>query len=149
MLSIVVPVYNEEQTIGRFLAATRAALRLVTDEYEIIFAADPCQDSTVEIIREENAKDPRIKAIVLSRRFGQPSATIAGLSCASGEAVVVIDCDLQDPPALIPEMVRLWRSGYKVVIPQRRKREGEPFVKKLIAYLGYLFINVGIKRRFI
>ena len=141
MLSIVVPVYNEEATIGRFLAATRAALEQVTADYEIIFAADPCKDKTLEIIREENGIDPRIKAIVLSRRFGQPSATSAGLRFASGDAVIVIDCDLQDPPGLIPEMVRLWQTGYKVVIPQRRTRQGETVVKRIIANLGYRFIN--------
>ena len=141
MLSIVVPVYNEEQTVGKFLAAIRAALDPVTDDYEIIFAADPCRDRTVEIIREESANDPRIRAIVLSRRFGQPSATFAGMSYASGDAVIVIDCDLQDPPALIPEMMRLWESGYKVVIPQRRTRKGETLVKRAVAYLGYWFIN--------
>jgi dolichol-phosphate mannosyltransferase len=141
MLSIVVPVYNEEETIGRFLTATRAALEQVTADYEIIFAADPCKDKTLEIIREENGIDPRIKAIVLSRRFGQPSATSAGLRFASGDAVIVIDCDLQDPPGLIPEMVRLWQTGYKVVIPQRRTRQGETVVKRIIANLGYRFIN--------
>lgn len=141
MLSIVVPVYNEEETIKRFLAATRAALQPITEEYEIIFAADPCRDRTIEIIRHENANDPRVKAIVLSRRFGQPSATFAGLSYASGDAVIVIDCDLQDPPALIPEMVRLWQSGYKVVIPQRRNRKGETLLKRAVAHLGYWFIN--------
>jgi dolichol-phosphate mannosyltransferase len=141
MLSIVVPIYNEERTIRRFLAATCAALEPVTGDYEIIFAADPCKDRTIEIIREESAKDPRIKAIVLSRRFGQPSATFAGLSYTSGDAVVVIDCDLQDPPSLIPEMIRLWQNGYKVIIPQRRTRKGETFVKQMVAYLGYWFIN--------
>jgi glycosyltransferase involved in cell wall biosynthesis len=141
MLSIIVPVYNEEQTIGKFLAATRAALGEVIGDYEIIFAADPCRDRTIEIIRDENAGDPRVKAIVLSRRFGQPSATIAGLSCASGDAVIVIDCDLQDPPSLIPEMVRLWQSGYKVVIPQRGTRKGETLVKRVISHAGYWFIN--------
>ncbi len=141
MLSIVVPVYNEEQTVGRFLAVTRVALETVTADYEIIFAADPCTDRTVEIIREESVSDPRVKAIVLSRRFGQPSATFAGLSYASGDAVVVIDCDLQDPPSLIPEMVRIWRSGYKVVIPQRRTRKGETLLKRIVAHMGYLFIN--------
>lgn len=141
MLSIVVPVYNEELTISRFLAATRSALAPVTGDYEIIFAADPCKDRTIEIIRDENANDPRVKAVVLSRRFGQPSATMAGLSCAAGDAVIVIDCDLQDPPSLIPEMVRLWQSGYKVVIPQRRTRKGETLVKRMISHLGYWFIN--------
>lgn len=141
MLSVVVPVYNEELTIRDFLAVVRQTLSEVTDDYEIVFAADPCTDQTVEIIEQENRIDRRVKAIVMSRRFGQPSATLAGLRYASGDAVIVIDCDLQDPPSLIPEMVRLWRLGYKVVIPQRRTREGETLVKKLIAHLGYWFIN--------
>ena len=141
MLSIVVPVYNEEQTIRKFLGATRAALAQVTNDFEIIFAVDPCKDRTIDIIREESTSDHRIKAIVLSRRFGQPSATFAGLSYASGEAVVIIDCDLQDPPSLIPEMVRLWQSGNKVVIPQRRTRRGETLLKRIVSYLGYWFIN--------
>lgn len=140
MLSIVVPVYNEEQTIARFLAATRAALEQ-TGDYEILFVADPCKDRTLEILREENSNDPRIKAMVLSRRFGQPSATFAGLTRAVGDAVVVIDCDLQDPPSLIPEMVQLWQAGYKVVIPQRRTRKGETLIKQMISRLGYWFIN--------
>jgi glycosyltransferase involved in cell wall biosynthesis len=141
MLSIVVPVYNEEQTIAGFLAAARAALDPVTRDYEIIFAADPCTDRTIEIVREQNAADSRVKAIMLSRRFGQPSATFAGLSYALGDAVIVIDCDLQDPPSLIPEMIRLWQSGYKVVIPQRRTRQGETLVKRIVSHLGYMFIN--------
>ena len=141
MLSIVVPVYNEEQGIGRFLAAVREALAGTTEDYEIIFAADPCTDQTVEILREENARDGRVKALLFSRRFGQPAATWGGLSHAKGQAIVVIDCDLQDPPSLIPEMVAAWRKGYKVVIPQRRSRKGETFLKRIIAFVGYKFIN--------
>jgi polyisoprenyl-phosphate glycosyltransferase len=141
MLSIVVPVYNEEPTIAKFLAAVRQAMQDVTDDYEIVFVADPCKDRTIEIIRDENEEDPRIKALVLSRRFGQPSATFAGLSYASGDAVVIIDCDLQDPPSLIPKVVRLWKDGYKVVIPQRRTRKGETLIKRIVAHLGYWFIN--------
>ena len=141
MLSIVVPVYNEAATIGKFLVAMRTALASVTSDYEIIFAADPCKDRTVEIIRDENERDPRVKAILLSRRFGQPSATLGGLRYAHGDAVIIIDCDLQDPPSLIPEMIRLWNEGYKVVIPQRRSREGETLAKRIIAHLGYSFIN--------
>jgi glycosyltransferase involved in cell wall biosynthesis len=141
LLSIVVPVYNEEQTLPIFLAAIRPAVAQVTEDYEIIFVADPCTDRTVEMIREENARDPRVKLLLFSRRFGQPAATIGGLTHASGEAVVVIDCDLQDPPRLIPEMFRLWREGNKVVIPQRISREGETLIKRIIAYLGYWVIN--------
>ena len=141
LLSIVVPIYNEEQTLPKFLAAIRPALSEVTEDYEIIFAADPCTDRTVEILREENERDPRVKLLLFSRRFGQPAATLGGLTYSSGQAVVVIDCDLQDPPRLIPEMVRLWRAGNKVVIPQRTSREGETLIKRLVSYVGYWVIN--------
>jgi glycosyltransferase involved in cell wall biosynthesis len=141
LLSIVVPVYNEEQTLPKFLAAIRPVLAEVTEDYEIIFVADPCTDRTVELIRAEHEADRRVKLLLFSRRFGQPSATIGGMTFATGQAVVVIDCDLQDPPRLIPEMVRLWREGNKVVIPQRTSREGETIVKRIIAYVGYWVIN--------
>ena len=140
-LSLVVPVYNEEQTLPRFLAAAHAALAQVGPDYEIIFCADPCRDRTLELLAAAHAADPRIKLLAFSRRFGQPAATMGGIHHANGRAVVIIDCDLQDPPALIPEMVRLWRAGWKVVLPQRRSREGEHPLKKLIAHLGYWFIN--------
>ena len=141
LLSVVVPVYNEEQTLAAFLKELRGALSQVTEDYEIVFAADPGTDRTVEILRDEHQRDPRVKTLVFSRRFGQPAATWGGLAASSGQAVIVIDCDLQDPPALIPEMVRRWREGYKVVIPQRRSRKGETLLKRLIAYAGYKFIN--------
>ncbi|MBA3936550.1 MAG: glycosyltransferase family 2 protein [Planctomycetes bacterium] len=141
LLSIVVPVYNEEQTLPKFLTAMRAALTGVTEDYEIIFCADPCRDRTLTLVGEAHAADPRIKLLAFSRRFGQPAATMGGIHHAAGRAVVIIDCDLQDPPALIGEMVRQWRSGWKVVVPQRRSRDGEHPLKKLISYLGYWFIN--------
>ena len=141
VVSIVVPVYNEEQSLQNFLSTLRGVLDEITAEYEVIFAADPCTDRTIDILKAEHAKDPRIKLLLFSRRFGQPAATMGGLNAAQGEAVIVIDCDLQDPPALIPDMLRLWRSGYKVVIPQRRTREGEHVIKRLVAFSGYWLIN--------
>lgn len=141
-LSIIVPVYKEEKTIPIFLKTMRGVLAKITDDYEIIFALDPSPDCTEEVILTAREKDPRIKLLRFSRRFGQPAATWAGLEYSSGRAAVVIDCDLQDPPELIIEMCRLWKEdGYKVVIPQRKSRGGENFVKKIIAYCGYWFIN--------
>ena len=140
-ISIVVPVYNEEDALPRFLKTIREVLAGLGEEYEIIFAADRGKDRTLDIIREEHARDPRIKMLLFSRRFGQPAATLAGLHYATGQVAVVLDCDLQDPPALIPEMVAQWRQGYKVVIPQRRSRQGENVLKRLIAYTGYWLIN--------
>ena len=140
-ISVVVPVYNEEAVLPKFLSVMTNALNQVDPNFEIIFAADPCTDGTFEIIRQANQKDSRIKLLALSRRFGQPAATTAGLAFSRGQVVVVIDVDLQDPPSLIPEMVKHWREGYKVVIPQRRSRAGENILKKTIAYTGYWFIN--------
>ena len=131
-ISIVVPVYNEEASLPLFLISIREALSLVTEDYEIIFAADPCTDHTEDIIAQEHAQDSRIKLLRFSRRFGQPAATWAGLAFSSGKAIIPIDCDMQDPPSLIPEMVRLWREGYKVVLPQRRSRVGENCIKKAV-----------------
>jgi dolichol-phosphate mannosyltransferase len=141
-LSIVAPVYNEEKTIPLFLDSIHKALSNITNNYEIIFALDPCTDRTEEIIEKAHNEDSKIKLLRFSRRFGQPSATWAGLRYASGSAVIPIDCDMQDPPELIIEMVRLWQEeGYKVVIPQRISRQGENVLKKIISYAGYWFIN--------
>jgi dolichol-phosphate mannosyltransferase len=140
-LSLVVPVYNEEKTIGKFLSAVEPVLKSITEDYEIIFSADPCTDRTIPILLERRAADPRIKIMVFSRHFGQPAAILAGLSRAGGQVVIPIDCDLQDPPGLIVSMVELWRQGYKVVLPQRQTRHGETWPKRAISYLGYWFIN--------
>ncbi len=141
-ISIVVPVYNEEKSIPVFLREMRKILSTITDDHEIIFALDPSSDGTEGVLLKECANDSRVKLLVFSRRFGQPAATWAGLGYASGEAIIIIDCDMQDPPNLIPEMVQCWRDeGYKVVIPQRRSRAGENFIKKAVAYAGYWFIN--------
>jgi dolichol-phosphate mannosyltransferase len=142
LLSIVVPVYNEEKTLPLFLQTIRPVLENITEDYEIIFALDPGTDRTEDIIAAAHEADARIKLLRFSRRFGQPASTWAGLHYAAGQAVIPIDCDLQDPPELIPEMVRIWREeGYKVVIPQRISRKGENISKRFVAYIGYWFIN--------
>lgn len=141
LLSIVAPVYNEEATIPEFLRRIETVLREVTADYEIIFALDPSRDRSEEVILEQRARDPRIKLLKFSRRFGQPMATLAGLDYSSGDAVIVIDVDLQDPPELIPEMIARWRDGFEVVLPQRRQRTGEPWLKRLTAHLGYRVID--------
>jgi polyisoprenyl-phosphate glycosyltransferase len=141
MLSIVVPVYKEEKNVPEFLRRIRPILAGVTEDYEIIFALDPSPDRTEDVVLEERAKDERIKLLKFSRRFGQPMATLAGLTYSRGEAVIVMDVDMQDPPELIGDMVAKWREGFDVVLPQRRQRTGEPFIKKLVAETGYKVIN--------
>jgi polyisoprenyl-phosphate glycosyltransferase len=141
VVSIVVPVYKEEKNIAEFLRRLRPILSAITEDYEIIFSLDPSPDRTEDVILEHRAADERIKLLKFSRRFGQPMATLAGLEYSSGDAVVVMDVDLQDPPDLLHEMIAKWREGYDVVLPQRRQRTGEPLIKKMIAASGYKVIN--------
>ena len=140
-LSLVVPVYKEEGNIPEFLRRIRAVLDGVTEDYEIIFSLDPSPDRTEDVILEARASDERIKLLKFSRRFGQPMATLAGMQYASGEAVIVMDVDMQDPPDLVRDMVARWREGYDVVLPQRRQRTGEPWLKKVVSETGYKVIN--------
>ena len=140
-LSIVVPVYKEERNVPEFLRQIRGVLAGLTDDYEIIFALDPSPDHTEEVILEARAGDPRVKLLRFSRRVGQPMATLAGLEYSRGDAAIVMDVDLQDPPELVHEMVAKWREGYDVVLPQRRQRTGEPWIKRLIAATGYKVID--------
>jgi polyisoprenyl-phosphate glycosyltransferase len=141
LLSVVVPVYKEEKNIPEFLVRMRGVLGAITADYEIIFAMDPSPDRTEEVILEYRALDDRIKLVKFSRREGQPMATLAGLNYSKGEAVVVMDVDLQDPPELIAEMVTKWKEGYDVVLAQRRTREGEPLLRKIIARAAYAVIR--------
>ena len=141
LLSVVVPVYEEEANISPFLERLIPVMEKITSEYEVIFSMDHSTDGTEKIIVEHLELNPKIKLLRFSRRFGQPMATLAGLHYSSGEAVVVIDVDLQDPPELIEEMVKKWREGYDVVMAQRRSRDGETWFKRLVAYLGYQVIN--------
>lgn len=141
LLSVVVSVYKEEGNITPFLTRIVPLLETLSPDFEIIFALDPCPDRTEEIILEHRALDPRVKLLKFSRRFGQPMATLAGLQYASGQAVIVMDVDLQDPPDLIPQMVAKWREGFDVVYAQRRNRDGETLIKKVVSAVGYKIIN--------
>ncbi len=141
LLSVVVPVYKEEGNIDAFLGRTCPVLGNFTDAFEIIFAMDPSSDHTEEKILAARKTDPRIKLLKFSRRFGQPFATLAGLQYSSGKAVVVIDVDLQDPPELITQLIEKWREGYDVIYAQRRTREGENWIKKVVSEIGYKVIN--------
>jgi len=141
LISIVVPVYREEKNIPEFLSRVVTIFEKITSEFEIIFSMDPSPDRTEEIILGHRSKDPRVKLLKFSRRFGQPMATLAGLQYATGEAVIVMDVDLQDPPELLTEMVAKWQQGYDVVYAQRRGREGETWLKRVVSAAGYRLIN--------
>jgi glycosyltransferase involved in cell wall biosynthesis len=142
LLSVVIPTFNEEANIANVHERLSAVLDPIENlEWELIFSVDPCTDRTEELILELRERDPRVKMLRFSRRFGQPQATLAGMAHAAGDAVVVIDCDLQDPPELIADMVGLWREGFEVVYAQRRTREGETLVKRIVSAVGYRVIN--------
>jgi polyisoprenyl-phosphate glycosyltransferase len=140
-ISVIVPVYKEEGNIDEFLRRITPILTNLTESFEIIFTMDPSPDRTEDKILAARNRDSRIKLLKFSRRFGQPFATIAGLQYSSGQGVIVIDVDLQDPPELIVSMIGKWREGYDVVYAQRRTREGETWIKKLVSEVGYKVIN--------
>ena len=141
LLSIVVPVYKEEGNLAEFMAHVVPVLEGITPDFEIVFALDPSPDRTEELILTLRQKDTRVKLIKFSRRFGQPMATLAGMQYATGQAVIVMDVDLQDPPELVAQLVAKWREGFDVVYAQRRNRKGETWVKRLVSRLGYRLIK--------
>ena len=147
-LTVIVPVFNEETVLGNFFERVSAVFDDLSEsqavEGEILFVDDGSSDSSVEIIKDLAAQDRRISLIRLSRNFGKEAALSAGLDHAESDAVVIIDADLQDPPELIPEMVRLWKEGYDTVYGQRTERRGETFLKRYTASLFYRFVgNLG------
>ena len=136
-LSVVVPIFKEEANIRPFLQRVEAVLHNMGRTYEVIFCLDPSPDRTEEIILEEIDRNPNVKLLVFSRRFGQPAATMAGLLMCTGMSCVVIDVDLQDPPELIRDMYSKLQEGYEVVYAKRRSRKGETLMKRAVAKIGY------------
>jgi polyisoprenyl-phosphate glycosyltransferase len=136
-LSIVIPVFNEGAALPLLLAELRAALTKLSCEYEILFVNDGSRDDSLAILSREAASDGHVKVLSLSRNFGQQAAITAGIDFCTGDAVIVMDADLQDPPELIPEMLRLYEAGYDVVSPQRISRPGDSWMKRKSAALFY------------
>jgi len=141
MISIIVPVYREERSISPFLSRLEPVMETMGVTYEVIFSLDPSSDRTEEVILKEINRNPAIKLLVFSRRFGQPAATMAGILHCAGDTCVTIDVDLQDQPELIEQMYSRLKDGYEVVYARRRSRKGETWVKRLVSYLGYFVIN--------
>lgn len=140
-LSIVVPVFKEEENVPEFLRRMIPIIEQLTQDFEIVFSLDPSPDRTEEVILAHRERDPRVKLLTFSRRIGQPMATLAGLQYSSGDAVVVMDVDLQDPPELIVAMVAKWREGFDVVLAQRRTRHDEPWIRRVVARTAYWVIR--------
>jgi dolichol-phosphate mannosyltransferase len=140
-ISVIVPSFNEEKNVPLICERLTSTLSQISDDYEIIFVNDCSKDNTLEVIKQLSKKDSHVKYISFSRNFGHQIAVSAGLDLCKGEAVVIIDADLQDPPELILEMYKKYKEGYKVVYARRKSREGETWFKKITAKLFYRFLS--------
>lgn len=139
--SIVVPVYNEEEVIHETYRRLTEVMHSTKEAYELLFVNDGSRDRTAEIIKEYSEQDPAVVLLDFARNFGHQIAITAGMDYARGEAVVVIDADLQDPPELILEMIEKWKQGFDVVYAKRTKRKGETYFKKQTAAMFYRFLR--------
>lgn len=137
VISIVVPVYNEEEVLPEFHQRLSAVLSEIPARREIVYVNDGSVDRTRLVLERLRRGDPAVAIVDFSRNFGKEIALTAGLDHASGDAVVIIDADLQDPPELIPELIERWRQGYDVVSAKRISRAGEPWLKRATAFAFY------------
>lgn len=150
-ISIIVPAYNEEESIP-YLEKRLVTLmdNMKNYEFEVLFVNDGSKDKTLELIKELRERDERFCYVNFSRNFGKEIAMIAGLDYATGDAVILIDADLQDPPELIPELVKYWEQGYDDVYAKRKSRKGETFLKKFTSKMYYKVLqsltNVEIQK---
>ena len=139
--SVVVPVYNEEAVAQECYVRLTKVMASLRDAYELIFVDDGSRDQTNAIISDFCRQDSHVRLVSFSRNFGHQAAISAGMDLSSGQAVIIIDADLQDPPEVILEMVKKWKEGYDVVYGQREKRKGESVFKKATAKLFYRFLS--------
>jgi glycosyltransferase involved in cell wall biosynthesis len=141
MISIVVPAFDEEVVLPEFHRRVSAVLDSLPGKAEVLYVNDGSTDGTLSVLDDIRRHDPRVSIVDLSRNFGKEIALTAGIDHAIGDAVVVIDADLQDPPEVIPELVARWQDGYDVVYAKRTHRDGETWLKKVTAHLFYRIIR--------
>jgi dolichol-phosphate mannosyltransferase len=139
--SIVAPIFNEAETLPEFYRQVRGVMDGLDGPAELVLVFDGSRDRSPEIGRELRARDARVKLIQFSRNFGHQIAITAGIDYAEGDAVVIIDSDLQDPPGVIPDLIARWKEGYDLVYAQRRKRKGETWFKLFTAAFFYRLIR--------
>ncbi len=140
-LSIIAPIYNEYENLPELYRRVKEVMENAGETWELVLVDDGSTDGSTERIRELARQDKRVRPVIFARNFGHQLAVTAGLDYSRGEAVVIIDADLQDPPELIPEMLSKWREGYEVVYAVREEREGETWFKKVTAAAFYRLIN--------
>ena len=137
-VTIIVPAYNEEESLPFLYERLKKLMDETSNyEFEILFVNDGSKDKTIELIKEYRENDKRINYVDFARNFGKETAMIAGLDYATGDCVIFIDADLQDPPELIPEMIKYWEEGYDDVYAQRKSRKGETWLKKFTSKMYY------------
>ena len=141
MISIIAPVYNEEEVLHSLYERIHEVMEETGEEWELMLVNDGSRDRSAEIIEELNQLDGRVRGLSFSRNFGFQEAVTAGLHHVSGDAVVLTDADLQDPPEVIPQMIEKWKEGYDVVYGVRAEREGETWFKLVTAKLFYRIIH--------
>ncbi|QCJ44142.1 glycosyltransferase family 2 protein [Bacillus sp. S3] len=141
LISIVVPMYFEEEVARECYNRLKKVMEDYKINYEFVFINDGSTDKTMDILREISSGNHRSKVIDFARNFGHQNAVTAGIDHASGDAIVIIDADLQDPPELIPQLIDKWKEGYEVVYAKRKARKGETFFKLLTAKVFYRFLN--------
>ena len=139
MISLVVPIYNEEEIIPLLHEAVVDAMREIDEDWEVVYVKDGSKDASLELLRALQEDSPQVVVVELSRNWGHMGALWAGMQTARGDAVVLMDGDLQDPPEVIPEMIAAWRGGAQVVTTVRRSREER---RKVLAFLFPLFYRV-------
>ncbi|NYT46030.1 glycosyltransferase family 2 protein [Alcaligenaceae bacterium] len=140
-LSVVIPMYNEHEVIAVMYERLTAVLTGLDISYELVMVDDGSRDGTPNMIRGLAKEDPTVTAVFLSRNFGKEAALTAGLEHAAGAAVIIMDADLQDPPELIPQMLRAWKDGADMVCMRRRSRAGETWLKRYSAHQFYRILN--------
>jgi glycosyltransferase involved in cell wall biosynthesis len=140
-LSVIIPVYNEEKNIAVLHQRLSEVIHKITGEYELIFVNDGSRDNTLALVKDISKQDTHVRYINFSRNFGHQVAVTAGLDHSSGNTVVIIDADLQDPPELISEMYSKMKEGYDVVYAKRKSRKGETFMKKFTAKVFYRLLQ--------
>lgn len=136
-ISIVIPVFNEEAVLPRLFARLDALMAAMADSVEILLVDDGSRDKSGVLITDRAARDPRYRYVALSRNFGHQAAITAGMELADGDAVIVMDADLQDPPEIALDLIDRWRAGYQIVHARRRSRAGESHFKRWTASLFY------------
>lgn len=141
LISIIIPCYNEQETVEHFYDEIIKVTDQIDYDFEFIYVNDGSKDKTVPLVKALREKDERVCLIDFSRNFGKEAAMLAGMEYARGEAVVIMDVDLQDPPYLLPEMVRLYEEGYENIYTRRRNRDGEPPIRSFFANAFYRLIN--------